>query len=201
MEDISRMRKTLKRAMIFSLIMIVASMTMLFTTTYAWFVDSQNVDDNTITSGTLDVVMTAKTANGTVIDLSSAKIINEVNWEPSDWNAVAITITNNGTLDFKYNLNLVLENTNPLVDLSPVIWYVLTSSVAPTAIAPYTVLAEPVAPVFMDEFTNVTGLTLLAGQSITYRLDYGFLQEAGNEYQGGQFLANITVQAYQTMAS
>lgn len=192
---------TIKRAMVFSLVLILAGLMMLFTTTYAWFIDSQESVDNTITAGTLDVVMTATAANGDAIDLATDKAIYETNWQPSDSNAVAITITNNGTLDLKFDLLLTVEDTAPLVDLSPAIWYVATSGASlPTAGTPYTVIAEPASPVFMNAYVPVTGVTLAAGNSITYRVDYGFLMAAGNEYQGGLLNVSIKVQAYQTMA-
>jgi hypothetical protein len=191
---------TLVRAMSLSLIMIVAAVAMLFTTSYSWFMDSKTEENNAIAAGTLNVALTATDKTGNAIDLTTEKIINESNWQPSDWNAVAVTVTNTGSLDIKFNLGLTIKSVAPLTDLSPVIWYTLTEVAAPTEANPYLRIAEPAAPVFMNNFTGVTSVNLAAGESITYRLDYGFLEEAGNEYQNGRLLADVTVQAYQTMA-
>jgi len=192
------MRKTLIKAMVLSIVMIFSAITVLFTTTYAWFTDNQQADNNTITAGTLDIAVTALKADGTEIDLSSDKIINEVNWKPSDSDVVAIVISNNGSIDFKYDLNLTVEDTEPVVNLAPVIWYQFTADAEnPTAVTPYIAIEEPAAPVFFNAFTPITGQVLTAYHSITYRLDYGFLEEAGNEYQAGLLKIGINVQAYQ----
>jgi len=194
------MRRTIAKALILSAVMLMTCLSVLFASTYTWFIDSESSVDNTVMSGTLDVSLTAKAADGNDINLAEDKIVNEMNWQPSDKNAVALTITNNGSIDIKFDLNLTVVDPAPATDLSPAIWYVFTPDAdLPTAINPYTPCDEPAVPVLLSAFTPVSGVTLAAGASTTYRLDYGFLCAAGNEYQNGTLNVTVNVGAYQTM--
>jgi hypothetical protein len=96
------MKKAILKALILSGVVMLMSVSVLFTTAYAWFIDSESVTDNRIQAGTLEVSLTAYEKDGTPIDLSAAKIISETNWQPSDRNAKAFTITNNGSIDFRW---------------------------------------------------------------------------------------------------
>jgi hypothetical protein len=194
------MKKAILKAMVLCIVMILTSITVLFTTTYSWFVDSQESVDNTINAGALDAVVEAQAADGSGLDLVTGKIIEETNWQPSDKDAVAITVRNNGTIDLKFDLNLTVVDPAPATDLSPVIWYVWTADAdKPTALVPYVPCDEPAEPAFFGAYVPVTGVTLAAGAEMTYRLDYGFLTSAGNTYQSGVLNITVNVQAYQTM--
>ena len=102
-------RKSIKRALISSVIAIVLCCAMLVGTTFAWFTDMVTTDRNIIQSGNLDAVLKYATWNAKTNTWSD---FNEVNadtvvfdntlWEPGHTEAVKFQVSNVGTLAFKY---------------------------------------------------------------------------------------------------
>ena len=106
-------RKSIKRALISSVIAIVLCCAMLVGTTFAWFTDMVTTDRNIIQSGNLDAVLKYATWNAKTNTWSD---FNEVNadtvvfdntlWEPGHTEAVKFQVSNVGTLAFKYELGM-----------------------------------------------------------------------------------------------
>ena len=105
-------QKTLKRALVTSIIAMFLCFTMLIGTTYAWFTDSVTSENNIIKTGTLDITM--EWANGkeapasaTWKDASQGAIFNNDLWEPGYTEARHIKIENVGTLALAWTLAIV----------------------------------------------------------------------------------------------
>ena len=102
--------KTTKRALLVSVISLFVCFTMLIGTTYAWFTDSVTSAGNIIKTGTLDVTLEYKTPTDTNwLDASNAQIFKHANWEPGYTEVRYVRISNAGSLDFKFVLNVIPE--------------------------------------------------------------------------------------------
>ncbi|MBQ6819555.1 MAG: hypothetical protein IJP35_08140 [Clostridia bacterium] len=87
-------RKTTKRALISSLLALLICCTMLVGTTFAWFTDSEVLNDNKIQAGTLDLVL------GENVVWEDDNTL----WEPGFSKPISFTLTNAGSLWLKYTL-------------------------------------------------------------------------------------------------
>ena len=107
------MNKT-KRSLIFSVISMVLCIAMLAGSTYAWFTDSVTSVNNVIKTGSLDlkVYWTDDLAGGSwndAEDSNAGPIFEYELWEPGYTAVRYIKIVNDGSLAFKYTLNLVTD--------------------------------------------------------------------------------------------
>ena len=105
-------KKSMKRALISSLLIMAMCFTMLAGTTYAWFTDSVTSANNIIKSGKLDVSL--KYADGTEAlddaewkDASAGAIFNYDLWEPGYVDVKHIAIANEGNLALKYQVKII----------------------------------------------------------------------------------------------
>jgi predicted ribosomally synthesized peptide with SipW-like signal peptide len=87
---------------------------MLVGTTFAWFTDTVTSANNIIQTGTLKVGLSYSDDNTTWNSVTDAKepVFNYQFWEPGYTEIKYVKISNNGTLAFKYQLNIV-PNTTP----------------------------------------------------------------------------------------
>ena len=112
--------KSTKKALIFSVLSLVLCLTMLVGTTFAWFTDSVTSGKNIIVAGNLDLVVeySHDGENWMEMDAASDLFPEDALWEPGFTSAVALRITNAGTLAFKYDVSTVVysetESTNVL---------------------------------------------------------------------------------------
>ena len=109
-------QKSLKRALISSVLALALCFTMLIGTTYAWFTDSVTSSGNIIQSGTLKIEMKWKDAGAagkqtTYVDASEGPIFNYDKWEPGYTEAKNIEISNVGTLALKYEMRIIANGT------------------------------------------------------------------------------------------
>ena len=112
-------KKSTKRALISSLLILAMCFTMLVGTTFAWFTDSVESTGNIIKSGKLSVTM--KWADGTKAipaadstdwkDASAGPIFNYSLWEPGYVDAKHVAIANDGNLALKYQVFIVANGT------------------------------------------------------------------------------------------
>lgn len=108
------MKKALKtrQMLLFSVLSLMLSVSMLLGTTYAWFTDSVSSGSNVIQSGSLDVeVEFAKVENGELSDWQSIAGRSDVFdpnalWEPGRAEVVYLKVSNLGTLALKYKLTI-----------------------------------------------------------------------------------------------
>ena len=113
-KQIMTKKKSTKRALISSLLILAMCFTMLAGTTFAWFTDSVTSANNIIKSGKLDMeVQYYDAANGTWETLDdTVKLFDDAAlYEPGYTQVAYIKIANVGTLAFNYKLsaNIVSE--------------------------------------------------------------------------------------------
>ena len=103
--------KNRKRALLYSVISLLLSVTMLMGTTYAWFTDSVSSSSNIITAGNLDVEMyyTDDLESGNWKDASNTAVFNYDNWEPGYTEVRYIKIVNAGSLALRYRMSIIPE--------------------------------------------------------------------------------------------
>lgn len=105
------------KTLLASLSAIVLSFTSLIGTTFAWFTDSTSSNGNIIASGNLDVNAYWMEGNqdptneSNWIEFNGSPIFNYSKWEPGYVEAKHVKIANEGTLAFKYKLNIVPNGT------------------------------------------------------------------------------------------
>lgn len=104
-------KKSMKRALVSSVLSLVLCMAMLIGTTFAWFTDNATSGVNTIQSGSLDIVLeyydgtTWQDAEGKTLDfVKAAGAENEaILWEPGcTYQLPALRVRNNGNLALEY---------------------------------------------------------------------------------------------------
>jgi len=101
-------RKTAKYSILVTVLCLVLCGAMVLGGTYAWFSDSAESKDNIIAAGKLDVEMTYYDDDADAWkDASEGAIFNYNLWEPGYTTVKYIKVANAGTLDFKFNLQLV----------------------------------------------------------------------------------------------
>ncbi len=110
-------KKSMKRALISSLLIMAMCFTMLAGTTYAWFTDSVTSANNIIKSGKLDIVAeyftNAEDDNNFANDNNWKEITedellfdDDMLWEPGAVQVAYIRLRNAGNLAFKYKLDV-----------------------------------------------------------------------------------------------
>ncbi len=105
-------KKGMKGTLISSLIAITLSFSTLVGTTFAWFTDSEEIGGNVIQTGTLSVGLywadgKEDPASVEWKDASEGEIFNSTLWEPGYTEARHLKVVNEGSLAFKYRLNIV----------------------------------------------------------------------------------------------
>ena len=97
-----------KRALLTSVLAIVACVAMLIGSTFAWFTDTASTGVNKIQAGNLDVELEySKDLSTWKKVTSSTKVFEDSTlWEPGRTEVVYLRVKNAGTLALKYNLGL-----------------------------------------------------------------------------------------------
>ena len=205
--------KRLKKSILACGAALALSATALIGTTFAWFTDSVTNSGNKIQAGTLKInafAFDTGTGGITVNDVggknytfeaegedlraSAAPIVNETNFAPGDVNAKLLEVTNAGSIDAMVKLNFTVEGT-----LTDALWFDFVQIDESNAVTG-TFGEKP-----MSELVSLseTQLPLPAAQEGTSRVSfvlvYGMNEEAGNEYQGGTFTADVAILARQNV--
>lgn len=190
--------KTTKRALVSSVVALLICFTMLIGTTYAWFTDVVTSSNNIIKTGILDAVVTWTDKPGSAEDTwkdvqtDSTPVFDYKLWEPGYVAVRQLKVANNGTLAFKYKLQIIAKGTisdENGVRLSDVIdvYYAPSKVDVPNRDLENNPNLEYVGT--LSEFVlgevSVNGV-LLAGESNS--VDYATIvlkmqESAGNEYQ------------------
>ena len=109
-EDIMTKKKTLKKALLSSVLALVLCFTMLIGTTYAWFTDSVTSSGNIIKSGTLNIDLGIKTGTDddyvSVKENPTKKAFDYDKWEPGYTEWVNAKVTTTGNLALKYTMKI-----------------------------------------------------------------------------------------------
>ena len=196
-------QKSIKRALLMSALSLLACVSMLVGSTFAWFTDSVASKGNKIQSGNLDIQLLMADNTGNYNDISnSAKpifgagsIAQDVNgetlWEPGKTQVAYLAIKNNGNLALKYKVALDVENVSK--DLYKVMEYAVIADAKHASVKEWTVgntVTKGVQTVTAD-------VSLAPGASHFFALAIHMNEEAGNDYQGGQVNFDLTILATQ----
>ena len=205
--------KNTKKSLFLSGASLVLSAALLAGSTFAWFTDSVTNTGNQVQAGTLSIDAVAydlakSGENGFTIegvnggetfyfeekgqDLKTEKdpIISEENWEPGVSSAKLLQLTYSGTLATKIKVDFtVLEN-----DLTNALWFDFVQ-VDENGQISGKFTRRPMST--LETFADNLELPLSADKSVQFILVYGMNEEAGNEYQGKSFAADVSILAAQ----
>lgn len=181
-------KKSAKRALISSILIMAMCFTMLVGTTYAWFTDSVTSAGNIIKSGTLDVSLKyadgkEAIANADWKDASTGAIFNYDKWEPGYTEVRHIAIANEGNLALKYKVQIVANgDVSNLSDVIDVYYFDPAQQIASReALADETPMGTLTAALAGMDTTASGRLAPGAKDVITIALK--MRESAGNEYQ------------------
>lgn len=191
---------------------------MLAGVTFAWFTDSITNSGNTIQSGELAIDATAydrvdTEAGGLTVTIGEGNVasgtyyfeaegtslrngdpvITEENWQPGDMNAKLFTVSNEGSIDAVVSFEFENETRYGRNDIEEALWFVflpVNSDNSVNGVALQRPMAE-IGDVAEDKYT------LAPESSINFVLLYGMNENAGNEFQNGEFEATLTINATQ----
>lgn len=203
--------KAAKRSIIACVLALVLCVAMFVGTTFAWFSDTITNEGNVIQSGTLDIGATVyNSGNGSKVvsidgtnynfeneglDLETAEgpFITETNWVPGFSNEKYITVTNKGSISAVVSFEFENETRYNKNDIEEALWFVflpVNSDNSVNGVALQRPMAE-IGDVAEDKYT------LAPESSINFVLLYGMNENAGNEFQNGEFEATLTINATQ----
>lgn len=203
-------KKSTKRALLVSAMAMVICFTMLLGTTFAWFTDSEQSSGNIIKSGELELLLEySENTKNTYNSAENTAIFTYSNWEPGYADIKQVRITNDGTLDLNYKvqINGTVAEDDSVVDLADVIEvYVVKSDsitrddLKTTNTSAYLgtlseIINDP------DMITEKVYGTLDAiddenseNNTVTYTIALKMNEDAGNEYQKLSLLSDFSVQ-------
>ena len=175
-----------KRNFIASILATTVSASMLVGSTFAWFTDSASSSNNVIKTGTLDLGMYwTETFGGAWTNAegdNAPAIYGNEKWEPGYTDVKYVKIANEGSLSFKYEMN-VLPN-GEVGALAEVIDVYLMQDVA-SAVTKKDVADATPDGTFQDLIDGEITLagTLQAGENCVSAIVLKMQETAGNEYQ------------------
>ncbi len=206
-----------KKSLIFSALSLILCCALLIGTTFAWFTDSVTNTGNIITAGNLsidaiayDLDMANVSGTGYQIDgvnndrpfyfeaegqslkaKDCPPIINDKLWEPGKSNAKLLEVKNTGSLAAKIKLAFDVQSTG----LMNALWFDFIQ-VSTDGNITGSFEKRPMSQI--ETIANGLEFKLAAnGGTIRFILVYGMYEEAGNEYKGKWFKADVTVIAAQ----
>ena len=213
-----RNKKYTKRALVASVLSVVVCVALLVGSTFAWFTDSVTSSNNKITAGNLDISATYQDVdmkNGTVTytvpgfdrvpngaikfaadaaDINQDHaIISEDRWEPGAVGAKLITVKNDGNLAAKIKLDFNVYNDG----LQDALWFDFVQVKDGQATGTFTQREMNTLAAFADKISLPLAPKGNEGDRVSFILLYGMKEEAGNQYQGLSFRADVTVLAAQ----
>lgn len=210
--------KATKRALLSSVLALFLCFAMLLGTTYAWFTDSATSSGNTITSGVLDVELYKWTKNdaGEVVGTALSELAKagkdtsvfsaDVLWEPGHTQVAYLSIKNNGSLDLKYRVAVIVtagaDVDGDKADITEVMFYEITPDKKFGEVTAWSgINAKQVK--LGNNNTDAEDVTLLAGKNGNpgeehfFALSVHMDEEAGNKYQNETVTFDIVVLAGQ----
>lgn len=196
--------KNTKRALLMSALSLMMCVSMLVGSTFAWFTDSVTSAGNRIQAGTLDVQLLMYDG-ADYVDISeepnpifgtAGLAQDSVNtlWEPGKTQVAYLAVKNNGNLALQYNIGLEVENVSN--ELYEVIQYAYTQDAEKDEVKSWNAAdgknvvlgAQPIT----DDYTVMN-----PGDVHYFALSIHMMEDAGNEYQGGEADFDLIVSATQ----
>lgn len=104
--------KTTLKALLLSFFTLLMCVTMLLSTTYAWFVEKLEIKTNTLVSGNLDIGFDYYTGTGYAPVTGETDLFN-IAWEPGESKTVYFRLSNNGTVDLNYKFSVRIIDEEP----------------------------------------------------------------------------------------
>ena len=106
--------KIMRRTLLMSVLALILCVSMLISTTFAWFTDSVTSAKNTIVAGNLDIELYYQAegqTSWTKVTADTSIFMENALWEPGHTEVVKLKVVNEGTLALKYSLgvNIVSE--------------------------------------------------------------------------------------------
>ena len=193
--------KSTKRALLVSALAILACVSMLIGSTFAWFTDSVTSAGNKIQAGTLkvDLELLDENGNWSSIKESNAPLFDYDKWEPGYTDVKILKIENEGSLALKWMAKFqAAQELSILANVIDV--YVCPGADAMPAdrsLAGYTKVGTVAE--FVNTIEETTYGSLLAGESAYLGIALKMQESAGNEYQGlslGEFDIMIVATQY-----
>ena len=204
--------KRTKKSLFVSGVSLVISAVLLLGTTFAWFTDSVTNKGNVITSGELLInayaydlgqegqSVTIQGVNNDQAftfekvpqDLKAAncpQIISEDLWEPGKTSAKLLEVKNDGTLATKIKVQFNVTET----ELMNALWFDFVKIEDGQVVGSFQ--KRPMST--LSTFAKDLEFSLLSGENVQFVLVYGMNENAGNEYQGTTFSADVSVIAAQ----
>lgn len=198
------MKKT-RKSLIFSAVSLLLCFAMLLGTTYAWFTDSVTSTNNVIKTGSLDlqVLWTDDLTSGSWKDAENSTdgpVFAYENWEPGYTAIRYVKIVNNGSLAFKYALNVIADGDAGILGDVIDVYYVENASQNITSLE-----GKTKAGVLNDVISgkvNAGGVLLPEGETktgfytkdIVIAIALHMQEDAGNEYQDQSVGASFAIQ-------
>ena len=206
-----------KKSLIFSALSLLLCCALLIGTTFAWFTDSVTNTGNKIQAGNLSIDAIAydldmDNVSGTAYQIDGVNndrpfyfeaegqslkaedcppIIKDELWEPGKSNAKLLEVKNTGSLAAKIKLAFDVQSTG----LMNALWFDFIQ-VSTDGNITGSFEKRPMSQI--ETIANGPEFKLAAnGGTIRFILVYGMYEEAGNEYQGKQFKADVTIIAAQ----
>ena len=106
-------KRTTKNALLMSILSLILCMSMLVSTTFAWFTDEVTSGVNKIVAGNLDVEVYYGDPTNKVSIQGNETLFNDVTlWEPGAVAYENLTVVNEGNLALKYQLSVNFTNEN-----------------------------------------------------------------------------------------
>lgn len=195
-----------KKALFCSLMVMVLCVTMLMGTTLAWFTDTAVSENNVIKTGTLDVKMYwtdtlagEETEWKNVEGPNAEPIFNYDRWEPGYAEVRYIKIENNGSLAFKYLLNVIPNAEETLLAEVIDVYYAenVTENIDNRSLSGLTKTDKTVQDLMRDDLYIGEG-NLLAGKDIVIAIGLKMQETAGNEYQNQTLGEDFTIKLFAT---
>ena len=187
-----------KRALISSVIALFICFAMLLGSTYAWFTDTAVSANNKIVAGTLDVELWQHSADGdeNISDSKEPVFTDDIIWEPGQTETVYLSIRNNGNLELKYKVLLVVTSVSHN-DLTEVMEYAITPDAKYGDNIAWSGNGVKVEAV--ENETQAIDVVLQPGDEHFFALSVHMLEEAGNEYMAETVTFDIKVLAGQAV--
>lgn len=198
-------KKSTKRALLTSIVSLMICCTMLIGTTFAWFTDTVTSANNKIQAGNLDVELymwnnatdsekiserTEPIFGTAALATNSTKTI----WEPGKTQTVYFSLKNEGSLDLKYKVDILVKNPANSKNLYEVMEYAITPDAKYGEVDTWTTGKNVVLGVNETEAKDVA---LKTGEEHFFALSVHMDEEAGNEYMNGEVSFDINVLAGQ----
>jgi predicted ribosomally synthesized peptide with SipW-like signal peptide len=107
----------MKKTLMSAALMLAFSVTMLLGTTYAWWSETIVVEDNSITTGKLEMTVSYQDTKGDPdvwypAENNGRSFFEANNWQPGDSTSRNIKIKNDGTIPMAFNMNVELADAN-----------------------------------------------------------------------------------------